>query len=255
MTADGDAVEIVMTPLDVAGAATREAATLLSADERLRASRFARARDRRRFTVARAELRRQLGARLAVPPATIEFAYGVHGKPRLAGGPARADLRFSVSHSGGVAALAFATGREIGVDIEVVRPVPEAGTIAARMCSPAEWRAWDSLAERHKLRGFLDWWTRKEAFLKARGDGLCHPLDAFDVSLAPDASACLLRVADSAGDGARWALHAFAPGPRHVGAVAFARHGREPRPRRGFERVLVRALALPAGSGACGEHG
>lgn len=211
-----------MTSLDVGSAAVCQAATLLSGNERLRASRFAHARDRRRFIAARAELRRQLGARLRVPPDAIAFVYGPHGKPYLADWQGGADLHFSVSHCDGVAALAFATGREIGVDIEALRAVEDAETIVATLCSPVEWRAYASLAEHQKLRGFLNWWTRKEAFVKAHGGGLWHPLDAFDVSFAPGAPARLLRVGDTPADGTGWELRAFDPGPGLVGAFAVA---------------------------------
>jgi 4'-phosphopantetheinyl transferase len=216
--------------LDVGPAAARAAATLLSDDERRRASGFARIRDRRRFTVARAELRRRLGMRLGVPPRGVAFAYGPHGKPYLAERRAHAHLRFNVSHTDGVVALAFANGRDVGVDIEVLRAVPDAGAVAARLCSPAEWRAWASLAEHQKRRGFLNWWTRKEAFVKARGSGLCHPFDAFDVSLAPGEPARLLRVAGETAHGAGWTLRALDCGPRLVGAVAFATAGRDASP-------------------------
>ncbi|HEX4633731.1 MAG TPA: 4'-phosphopantetheinyl transferase superfamily protein [Gemmatimonadales bacterium] len=191
-------VEILVTPLD-AGPAGDDAVTLLSGDERLRASRFAGPRARRRFAVARAELRKQLGARLEVPPQSIEFAYGPQGKPRLAGRHQHTGLRFSVSHCDGVAALAFATGGEVGVDIEALRAVPEADQIAAQLCTPAEWDAYEALAEHQRPRGFLSWWTRKEAFVKAHGGGLGHPPDAFDAAVVE-----------------------FIPGPRLVGAVAFA---------------------------------
>lgn len=228
-------VEIVMTPLDVGTEAAREAATLLSRDERLRANRFARARDRQRFTVARAQLRRELGARLSAAPRAIAFACGRNGKPRLSGSLGGTDLRFSVSHCGNAAAFAFATRREVGVDIETLRPVRGAGAIVAEFSSPAERRDYGSLPEDQKLRGFFNWWTRKEAFVKAKGAGLSHPLDSFDVSLAPGAPARLLRI----GDGADWALEAFAPGPGLIGAVVFARNGSEAE---GAAPVVVRPL-------------
>ena len=193
-------IEILMTRLDVGSAAVRQAAMLLSDEERMRAASFSRPRDCRRFIVARAELRRQLGARLNVSAPEIEFARGPHGKPCLAGRNTHA-LHFSVSHSDDVAALAFATGGEIGVDIEVLRPVPDAETIAAQLCSPEEWRAYASLTEHQKLRGFLDWWTRSEAVVKAHGGGLGHPLDT---------------------SGVAWTVRTFDPGPGLVGAVAFA---------------------------------
>ena len=214
-------IEIRMLRLDVSAAAVSDAEALLSRDERRRAQRFARSRDRRRFTVARAALRRHLAARLGVPPQTIDFAYGPHGKPCLAGSHAGADLCFNVSHCNDFAALAFAAGRDIGVDIEAMRPVPDAEAITGSFASAAERRAWESLAEGQKRRGFFNWWTRKEAFVKARGGGLSLSLDAFDVTFVPGAPARLLRVADATG-GTGWSLQTFAPGPRLVGAVAFA---------------------------------
>lgn len=194
-----------MQRLDVGRGAVEEAAALLSGDERVRASRFSGAGARQRFTVARAALRRQIGERLRVPPEDVEFAYGPYGKPRLGGFLGDADLRFSVSHCDEIAAFAFAAGRDVGVDIEAVRAVPQADAIAADLCSPAEWRAYRSLEERRKPQGFLCWWTRREAFVKAHGGGLGHPLAAGDPS------------------GSGWAVREFLPGPGLVGAVAFAR--------------------------------
>lgn len=195
-----------MTRLDVDPRTAGAAATLLSEDERWRASRFAEAEAGRRFIVARAELRRQIGDRLGVRPGDIDFAYGPYGKPRLGGRHASADLHFNVSHSNGALALAFATDGDVGVDIEALREVPEADTIAAQLCSPAEWRAYRSLAEDRKPQGFLDWWTRREAFVKAHGGGLGggHPVDSKDSGQA------------------KLEVQAFTPGQNLVGAVAYA---------------------------------
>ncbi|HET7132461.1 MAG TPA: 4'-phosphopantetheinyl transferase superfamily protein, partial [Gammaproteobacteria bacterium] len=161
-----------------------------------------------------------------VAPRAITFTYGPHGKPRL-GGKHASCLRFNVSHAGEVAALAFADRGEIGVDIEALRPVPDAEAIARGFGSMAERSAWDSLAPRQKLLGFFNWWTRKEAFVKACGGGLSAPLDTFDVSFTPGTPARLLRVAGLTGDQAGWTLHAFIPGPRLAGAVACMAEERE----------------------------
>lgn len=194
-----------MKRLEVDPRAAREAATLLSEDERWRASRFAEAEAQRRFIVARAELRREIGDRLGVSPGDIDFAYGPYGKPRLGGRHASADLHFNLSHSGPALALAFASDRDVGVDIEILREVPEADTIAAQLCSPADWLAYRSLVENRKPHGFLDWWTRREAFVKAHGGGLGggHPVESKDSGQA------------------EWEVQAFTPGQNLVGAVAY----------------------------------
>ena len=192
---------------------------LLSDTERRRADRFAFDRDRNRFIVARARLREMLATRLSVRPESVELTYGVHGKPALARRFADSDLRFNVSHSDDVAVYAFSFGREIGIDIEVVRPIPDADDIAARFFSRRESEAYRALDPGDKPQGFFCCWTRKEAFIKAIGDGLYHPLDSFDVSLAPGEPARILRVKDLPGSECGWNLNSFFPLPGLVAAV------------------------------------
>jgi 4'-phosphopantetheinyl transferase len=192
---------------------------LLSDTERRRADRFAFDRDRNRFIVARARLREMLATRLSVRPESVELTYGVHGKPALARRFADSDLRFNVSHSDDVAVYAFSIGREIGIDIEVVRPIPDADDIAARFFSRRENEAYFALDPGDKPQGFFCCWTRKEAFIKAIGDGLYHPLDSFDVSLAPGEPAKILRVKDLPGSECGWNLNSFFPLPGLVAAV------------------------------------
>jgi 4'-phosphopantetheinyl transferase len=217
-TAD-DAIEIVVTRLDVGPDAVRAAAALLSDAERQRARRFAFDRDRRRFVVARSRLRQVLGARLEVRPDAVELVCGTRGKPALAGRCADPDLRFNLSHCDDIAVYALSYGREIGVDVEAVRVIPDADAIAAHMFSRRENEVYCALDSRDKPLGFFNCWTRKEAFIKALGDGLYHPLDCFDVSLAPGEPARILRVASTTGDHCGWTLHAFSPGPGLIGAV------------------------------------
>src|SRR5207237_3516582 len=108
---------------------------LVSADERARAARFSFERDRRRYIVARARLRQLVGERLGAAPESLQFVYKPHGKPALARRPGQRDLRFNVSHCGALAAYAFAEGREVGVDIEEVRQLPDADDVAMRFFS------------------------------------------------------------------------------------------------------------------------
>lgn len=199
---------------------------LLSGTEQRRADRFAFDRDRNRFIVARARLRELLATRLNVRPESIELKYGVHGKPALARRSPDLDLRFNLSHSEDVAVYAFSLGREIGIDIEVVRLMPEADNIAARFFSRSENETYLTLDPSDKPQGFFNCWTRKEAFIKAIGDGLYHPLDSFDVSLALDEPAKILRIKDIPGNECGWCLNSFSPVPGFIAAVVTENHDR-----------------------------
>jgi 4'-phosphopantetheinyl transferase len=211
-------VDLVLARLDRGPLAVEKALWLLGEEERARAARFVVERERARFIVARATLRRLLGERLGVSPRAVRLARAPHGKPALAGPSGASGLRFNVSHSEDVALFAFARGREIGVDVEAVRSIEDADSIAGRFFSPSEREAFFSLAAAERQLAFFRCWTRKEAFVKAIGDGLAHPLHAFDVSLAPREPARLLRVGNRRGDEAGWTLHAFDPAPGFVGA-------------------------------------
>jgi 4'-phosphopantetheinyl transferase len=216
---DEAAIEVVVARLDVAPEAVRASGALLSDAERLRASRFVFDPDRGRFTVARARLRQLLGLRLGVRPESVELVYGDRGKPALARGYADSGLRFNVSHCGDIAAYAFSTGREIGIDVEAVRVIRDADYIAARLYSRDENEAYLALDPRDKPLGFFNCWTRKEAFIKALGDGLYHPLDRFDVSLAPGEPARILRVGNTPGACCGWHMESLSPAPGLVAAV------------------------------------
>jgi 4'-phosphopantetheinyl transferase len=216
-------VEVVVARPDVGADAVGASATLLSDRERQRARRFAFDPDRCRFTVARALLRQLLAARLGVRPESVELASGARGKPALAGRFAASDLRFNVSHCEDVVVYAFASGREVGIDVEAVRPLPDADDLAARCFSPHERATYQALEPRDRALGFFQCWTRKEAFIKALGDGLYHPLDSFDVSLAPGEPAEILRVEAVPGDQCLWRLEGFSPVPGFVAAVVAER--------------------------------
>jgi 4'-phosphopantetheinyl transferase len=214
--------EVVVTRLDVGVEALAALAPLLSETERQRASRFAFDRDRRRFTIARARLRQLLSARLDVRPESVDLAYGAHGKPLLGGPFVDSDLRFNVSHSDDVAVYALSRGREIGIDVEAVRMIPDADDIAVRFFSRREAEAYLALDPSDRPGGFFNCWTRKEAFIKALGDGLHHPLDSFDVSLAPGKPAQIHRVGHMPGNRCGWELYSFAVLPGYIGAVCVA---------------------------------
>ena len=212
-----------MTRLDPTPDAVGAMRVWLCDAERQRAGRFRFARDRRRFIVARARLRQLLAARLGVRPESVELAYGKNGKPSLARGFADTHWRFNVSHCDDVAVYAFSPGREIGIDIEAIRAVREADAIAAQFFSRPENEAYLALAPSDKRLGFFNCWTRKEAVVKALGEGLSMRLDQFDVSLAPGEPARILRVASALGDDCGWRLASFSPLPGFIAALASRR--------------------------------
>jgi 4'-phosphopantetheinyl transferase len=188
--------------LDREPEAVEELYALLSSDERARASRFHFDRDRDRYVVGRGVLRTLLGDALGMPPELVAFEYGAQGKPRLAiPGP-----RFNVSHSGAVALYVLSWSAEVGIDVELYRPEFAREHIAERFFSPAEVATLRSLPDDVQPHAFLTCWTRKEAYIKARGEGLSLPLDRFDVSLHPDSPAALLRTAWSEDEPAQWRL-------------------------------------------------
>lgn len=218
-----DAIEIVITRLDLGSKAVRAAATLLSDAERDRASRFIFDRDRRRFIVARSRLRRLIGTHLNMPPESVELVYGERGKPALPKHSSDLDLRFNISRRDDIAVYAFSIAREIGIDVEAVRLVRGVEDIVERLFSPGEKASYHALAPRHRPLGFFNWWTRKEACVKALGAGLYQPLGSFDVSLAPDEPAQILRIENTFGDACGWLLQSFSPMPGLIGAVAVQR--------------------------------
>jgi 4'-phosphopantetheinyl transferase len=222
-------VHVWCAALDRPAGEVRALARLLSTDERDRAERFHFERDRARFVAGRATLRLILAGYTHAGPEGLVLRQGRQGKPALVGEPgALAEagaLHFNVSHSEGVALYAFALGRQVGVDVEHVRPVDDAEQIAARFFSPAECAALAMLPPDARLQAFFTCWTRKEAYVKAIGEGLSRPLEGFAVSLAPGEAAALLHVEGDPDEARRWRLEALAPAQDYVGALAAEGHG------------------------------
>jgi len=182
----------------------------LAADERQRAARFHHQKDREHFIVARGLLRTLLGRYLGLNPASLVFRYSAHGKPALAGALIE-DVRFNLSHSHGLALFAFARGRDLGIDLEYVHREVATQQIAERFFSPAEKASLRALPADQQAEAFFNCWTRKEAYVKARGEGLTLRLDQFDVSLVPGEPAMLLGTPAEADEAARWSMIELAP--------------------------------------------
>jgi 4'-phosphopantetheinyl transferase len=191
----------------------------LSPDDRERANRFRFEGDRHRFSIARASLRRILGRYLKTNPAGLRFDLGPYGKPGLVEDQNTLDLRFNLSHSHQLALIAVSRGREVGVDVEFMRADFASDEVATHFFSAAEVKQLVRLPAETKTRSFFNCWTRKEAYIKARGEGLSHPLDQFDVSFAPNAPAALLDSRTDPLEVSRWAFENLSPHPAYAAAL------------------------------------
>jgi 4'-phosphopantetheinyl transferase len=192
----------------------------LSIDERVRAERFHFEKDRRWFIAARGILREILGCYLGVEPNAFRFCYGRNGKPRLAGISGKEAIYFSLSHSEGIALYGFTRNHEIGVDIEYMRDISEMDQIVERFFSVREKRVFHTLPENQKKEAFFKCWTRKEAYLKAVGDGLSRPLESFDVTLGRGEPAILLRMEEGSNVAFRWSIQDLKPTLGFAAAIA-----------------------------------
>lgn len=189
----------------------------LSPDEQARAARFIHETIRRRFIAARGMLRAVLSQYLNVPPDAIPFVYGQRGKPTVPG----TRLSFNLSHSENLALLGIVSAREIGVDVEQRRSIPEMPTMARDYFSPLEQTTLFDFPPEQRDEAFLACWTRKEAYIKAVGEGFALPLRDFDVSLASDVPPRFLRIKDD--DPSRWTLIHLEPAPGYIGAACVER--------------------------------
>jgi 4'-phosphopantetheinyl transferase len=187
---------------------------LLGEDERRRASRFVFPRDRDHFVSARGILRCILGQYLQRPPSAVEFVYEPAGKPRLRRRDSEPSIRFNVSHSGGLVVYALCWNREIAIDVEAIRSENGGEELVQRFFSAKELTEFRSLPLEQRHEAFFLCWTRKEAYVKARGCGLGIPLDSFDVSLTPGKREVLVS-----SDSERWTLRSFRPAEGYVGAI------------------------------------
>lgn len=189
---------------------------LLSEDERHKAERFRGAEHAAHYVAARGLLRVILGLYLDTVPELLSFRYGLHGKPELAAG----GLRFNLSHSHGLAYYAIALEREVGIDIERVRAETPCLDLARRFFSKEESAAITALAPEERTEAFFRCWTRKEAYIKARGTGLSLPLAQFTVTCLPGMPARLLSTEGDPEQASRWSLADVRPPSGYVGAVA-----------------------------------
>lgn len=190
--------------------------SLLNNDERERANRFMFAKHKNAFTVARGVLRLILGKYLQQSPESIEFAYAHYGKPYLPDNK----LFFNLSHSNELAVYALCHTEMMGIDIEYVPKPIEHDALVTRFFSQYEIQQFRKLTPEQKQLGFFSGWTRKEAFIKAVGQGLSYPLDEFSVILTPEVEPLLFMSGDAAVPQTEWSLYSLNPAIDYVAAIA-----------------------------------
>jgi 4'-phosphopantetheinyl transferase len=194
-------------------------ATLLSKDEYQRAERFHYPADRRRFIAGRGILRKILTAYLALPPDQLRFTYNEYGKPAVSDYQNDCALNFNLSHSAELILYAVTRGRDVGIDIEYIREDFATLEIAEHFFSKYEVAALKSLPADQRTAGFFNCWSRKEAYIKAKGMGVSYPLDRFTVSLAPGEPPALLKVDDDEREVVRWKMYELKPGAGYAAAM------------------------------------
>ena len=208
--------------LDVSPATREHLAATLSLSEQERAARFHFERHRQRFTTARGLLRVLLGHYLERDPRELEFGYGAAGKPSLSGSASDKALQFNLTHSEDLALVAVTDAGQVGIDVERIRPMKDADEFVARFFSEREHASFKRLPESQKPTAFFTLWTRKEAWLKATGEGIAQSLNRVEVSFLPGEPARLLAVPDSLSQGSTWDLVNLSPAPGFAAALAIA---------------------------------
>ena len=213
MTLSDDEIQVWSIALELSIEACSSFYELLSEPERSRAATFRCQSDQRRFIATRGLLRRLLAVYLQHDAAELLIGSNPFGKPELYRlGEAETEVCFNYSHSNSLAVFAFARSRRVGVDVEHVEADVAEDSIAERFFCPGEVSALRSLPKVRQSTAFFKCWTRKEAYVKARGEGFSIPLESFDVSSD--------RVVAGAGCRSRWSVFSFEPLPGYMAAVA-----------------------------------
>lgn len=197
---------------------------VLSGDELARSQKFRFEKDRASFIIGRGVLRTILGRYLSIEARRLSFGYGPRGKPYLSEAFCNGHLLFNLSHSHDLALYAFTIDRRIGIDLEYLRPIVDYPQISARFFSSNESAKLHALPEEQKLEAFYNCWTRKEAYIKATGEGLFLALDQFEVSLTPGEPAQLLSVDGHPAEVSRWSLETIIPDEGYLASIIVEGH-------------------------------
>jgi 4'-phosphopantetheinyl transferase len=215
---DAHAVHVYSGPLNPQSPHVDALRECLSEDERERAARFHFEKNRNEYILSRGSLRQFLAAYLKIPPQEVRFGYTRHSKPFLADASQR--VTFNISHTDGLVAFAFTLNHAVGIDVEAVRSNIKTEQIAERFFSVAERQALRDCAPEQRHPAFYRCWTRKEAYIKARGEGLSHPLAQFDVALDEHPERVLLATRPDPAEIKRWLMQPFTVPQGYAAAVA-----------------------------------
>lgn len=206
--------------LDIPRGGLRTLERTLTPDERERIMNLASEVDRRRATASRGLLRSILADYVERPAAELAFTYGPAGKPQMSAAAHGEPLHFNSTHSGEVLLVAVGRVPSLGIDVERIRSVARFDKVARRAFSEEERRRIDALHSKERNEAFITCWTRKEACVKAIGQGVWSAFGRFEVSLEPGASAAVLTVDGDSAAAAEWSLYHIEPAEGYVGALA-----------------------------------
>lgn len=213
-------VDVWQARLDIPPVEIRLLGRTLSDKERIRSERFILPADRSRYVGGRGLLRQVLGRYLRCAPENVELCCEPGGKPAVCTSSQSDVLHLSISHAADVALFAFSRHSVVGIDVELIRPIPEMCAIVQDCFSAREQVAWDRLPEDQRQEAFFHFWTRKEAVLKAMGTGLAFPPERVEVTCTPNEPARLLGIDDGEKRPREWSLAPLYPSTGYVGALA-----------------------------------
>jgi 4'-phosphopantetheinyl transferase len=194
--------------------------SLLSSDEIRRADRYLREDSRVAFTIAHAVLRRLLSGYSDVAPQDWSFVAGEHGRPEIDTPAAHRGLRFNLSHTRGLIAFVFASGIDCGIDVEETERLADPAKLAKRVFAASEREDFEAQAPDLRRRRFHEYWTLKEAYIKATGFGLARPLREFAFRIGGDGAVAIRFDSSIDDDTAAWQFECRRPTPAHQLAVA-----------------------------------
>ncbi len=224
LRANADEVHVWRVFLDTAATAQMDSLLrVLSTDEVERAQQFQLKKDRDRFVFTRGTLRLLLSRYLACDPRELEFSYNLHGKPSLDESVCTSTLSFNLTHAGDLALIAITDRRRVGIDVEFIWESVELLSIAKNFFTPREYALLQTVPPSLQCAAFYNAWTRKEAYLKARGEGLSL-LQTVEVTLLPGHPVEIVATSDDPEQARRWSLHSISSGIDYAGSLAVEGH-------------------------------